>query len=168
MGEAKIFLIPRETNILHPAIRIEVTDSSLKLTISLFLRIKSIWNSRSRAVMKPSILTASRREEADMDGIPKPSDATSIGDSIPWIGTSPLKSGREAYKLYPTVDAIIRRTTAMVIPKPMEMIRILIRLMVSVMIRGGKELTPILWDIDHRITYSLLKSPKKPKRLSVL
>ena len=27
MGEAKIFLIPCETNILHPAIRIEVTDS---------------------------------------------------------------------------------------------------------------------------------------------
>ena len=29
MGEAKIFLIPCETNILHPAIRIEVTDSGI-------------------------------------------------------------------------------------------------------------------------------------------
>jgi len=27
MGEAKIFLFPCETNILHPVIRIEVTDS---------------------------------------------------------------------------------------------------------------------------------------------
>ena len=27
MGEAKIFLIPCETNILYPAVRIEVTDS---------------------------------------------------------------------------------------------------------------------------------------------
>ena len=29
MGEAKIFLIPCETNILHPVIRIEVTDPGL-------------------------------------------------------------------------------------------------------------------------------------------
>ena len=29
MGEAKIFLIPCETNILRPVIRIEVTDSGI-------------------------------------------------------------------------------------------------------------------------------------------
>ena len=33
MGEAKIFLIPCETNILRPVIRIEVTDSG-KMLIS--------------------------------------------------------------------------------------------------------------------------------------
>jgi len=30
MGEAQIFLFPCETNILHPVIRIEVTDSGIK------------------------------------------------------------------------------------------------------------------------------------------
>ena len=34
MGEAKIFLIPCETNVLHPAIRIEVTDLGSNLSTS--------------------------------------------------------------------------------------------------------------------------------------
>ena len=34
MGEAKIFLIPCETNILHPTIRIEITGSGSTLPTS--------------------------------------------------------------------------------------------------------------------------------------
>ena len=36
MGEAKIFLIPCETNILHAVIRIEVADSGLKPRDGIF------------------------------------------------------------------------------------------------------------------------------------
>jgi len=36
MGEAKIFLFPCETNILHPVIRIEVTDSGCDFIHNIF------------------------------------------------------------------------------------------------------------------------------------
>ena len=52
MAKAKIFLIPRETNILHPAIRIEVADSGLTLEAALShpdLKIRNSFTVQSSA-----------------------------------------------------------------------------------------------------------------------
>ena len=64
MGEAKIFLIPCETNILHSVIRIEVADSGLKPRDGIFSNrqqlddygLRTAWNlTLPRHIYIPSV-----------------------------------------------------------------------------------------------------------------